>query len=129
MFKKEVIATKAAPKAVGPYSQAIKVENLLFISGQLPLNPQTGNISGDSIETQTRQSIENIKSILSHVGASLSNVVKTTVFLKDIKHFSDMNQIYQEYFHIDAPARSCFEVSNLPKDALVEIESIAIIEQ
>ena len=127
MLVKEVISTEAAPKAVGPYSQAIKVANFLFISGQLPLDPQTGNIIGDDIETQTRQSIENIRSILSSVGASLSDVVKTTVFLKDIGDYSQMNQTYQEYFDRDAPARSCFEVSRLPRNALLEIESIAVI--
>lgn len=129
MLVKEVITSKAAPKAVGPYSQAIKAGDFLFLSGQLPLDPQTGNIIGDDIETQTRQSIENIRSILSSIGASLSDVIKTTVFLKDIGHFPQMNQIYQEYFNTDAPARSCCEVSRLPKDALIEIESIAIITE
>ena len=129
MLVKEVITSEAAPKAVGPYSQAIKAGNFLFLSGQLPLDPQTGNIAGDDIETQTRQSIENMRSILSATGASLSDVIKTTVLLKDIGHFSQMNQTYQEYFHTGAPARSCFEVSRLPKDALIEIESIAIIKE
>lgn len=129
MLVKEVITSKTAPKAVGPYSQAVKAGNFLFLSGQLPLDPQTGNIIGDDIETQTRQSIENIKAILSAIGVSLADVIKTTVLLKDIGHFSQMNQIYQEYFNMDAPARSCFEVSRLPKDALVEIESIAIIKE
>jgi len=126
---KEVITSEAAPKAVGPYSQAIKTGNFLFLSGQLPLDPQTGNVIGDDIETQTRQSIENIRSILSSIGASLSDVIKTTVLLKDIGHFSQMNQTYQEYFNTDAPARSCFEVLRLPKDALIEIESIAITKE
>ncbi len=129
MLVKEVITSEAAPKAVGPYSQAIKTGNFLFLSGQLPLDPQTGNITGDDIETQTRQTIENIRSILSAIGASLSDVIKTTVLLKDMGHFSQMNQTYQEYFNTDAPARSCFEVSRLPKDALIEIESIAIIKE
>jgi 2-iminobutanoate/2-iminopropanoate deaminase len=129
MLVKEVITSEAAPKAVGPYSQAIKTGSFLFLSGQLPLDPQTGNITGDDIETQTRQTIENIRSILSSIGASLSDVIKTTVLLKDIGHFSQMNQTYQEYFNTDAPARSCFEVSRLPKDALIEIESIAIIKE
>ncbi len=125
MFKK-VIAAAGAPKAIGPYSQAVKAGRFLFLSGQLPLDPETGNISGDGIEVQTRQALENIKSILAAAGASLSDVVKTTVFLKDIGHFPEMNQIYQQYFSTDAPARSCVEVSRLPKDVLVEIESIAI---
>jgi 2-iminobutanoate/2-iminopropanoate deaminase len=127
MLSKEIISTEAAPKAVGPYSQAIKVGSFLFLSGQLPLHPQTGNVIGDNIESQTRQSIENIRSILSSLGSFLTDVVKTTVFLKDMGHFSQMNQIYQEYFDKDAPARSCFEVSRLPKDVLIEIESIAIV--
>ena len=125
MFKK-VIAAAGAPKAIGPYSQAVKAGRFLFLSGQLPLDPETGNISGDGIKTQTRQAIENIKSILASAGASLSDVVKTTVFLKDIGHFPEMNQVYQQYFATDAPARSCVEVSRLPKDVLIEIESIAI---
>jgi len=129
MLVKEVITCEVAPKAVGPYSQAIRAGNFLFLSGQLPLDPQTGNITGDDIETQTRQSIENIRSILSSIGASLSDVIKTTVFLKDIGHFSQMNQTYQEYFNTDAPARSCLEVSRLPKEALIEIEAIAIIKE
>ena len=129
MLVKEVITSKTAPKAVGPYSQAVKAGNFLFLSGQLPLDPQTGNIIGDDIETQTRQSIENIRSVLSAIGVSLADVIKTTVLLKDIGHFSQMNQIYQEYFNTDAPARSCFEVSRLHKDSLVEIESIAIIKE
>jgi 2-iminobutanoate/2-iminopropanoate deaminase len=125
VFKK-VIAAAGAPKAIGPYSQAVKAGRFLFLSGQLPLDPETGNISGDGIGTQTRQAIENIKSILAAAGASLSDVVKTTVFLKDIGHFPEMNQVYQQYFAAGAPARSCVEVSRLPKDALIEIESIAI---
>jgi 2-iminobutanoate/2-iminopropanoate deaminase len=127
MLVKEVISTETAPKAVGPYSQAIKVGDFLFLSGQLPLDARTGTIVGDDVQTQTRQSIENIRSILSSTGASLADVVKTTVFLKDMRHFEQMNQVYQEYFDRDAPARSCFEVSRLPKDALTEIESIAMI--
>ena len=123
---KKVIAAAGAPKAIGPYSQAVKAGRFLFISGQLPLDPETGNTSGDEIEAQTRQVIENIKSILAAAGASLSDVVKTTVFLKDIGHFPEMNQVYRQYFAADAPARSCIEVSRLPKDVLIEIESIAI---
>jgi len=129
MSVKEVITSRAAPKAVGPYSQAIKAGNILFLSGQLPLDPQTGNIVPGNIEAQTRQSIENIKSILASASTSLSNVVKTTVFLENIEHFPEMNLVYQEYFNVDAPARSTVEVSRLPKDALIEIEAIAIIKE
>lgn len=128
MTDKKVISTDKAPPAVGPYSQAIRAGSFLFLSGQLPLDPESGIIVGDNIETQTKQVINNIKSILSATGLSLSNIVKTTVFLKDIQHFSVMNNIYKEYFHEDAPARSCFEVANLPLNALIEIESIAVTE-
>ncbi|MFC1988911.1 RidA family protein [Chloroflexota bacterium] len=128
MKDKKVVSTGNAPPAVGPYSQAIRAGGFLFLSGQLPLDPESGIIAGDDIEAQTKQAIENIKSILSAVGLSLSDIVKITVFLKDISHFSLMNNIYKEYFYEDAPARSCFEVSNLPMNALIEIESIAIAE-
>jgi len=123
---KKVVSSDAAPSAVGPYSQAIRVGNFLFLSGQLPLDPGTGEINGDDIKTQKKQAINNVQAILSEEGLSLFNVVKTTVFLKDIRHFSRMNEVYKEFFIQDAPARSCFEVANLPLNALVEIESIAV---
>jgi 2-iminobutanoate/2-iminopropanoate deaminase len=124
---KEVIRTNRAPKAVGPYSQAIKYENMLFISGQIPINPVTGEITGD-IKVQTRQALENIKSILLAAGASPDEVVKTTVFLKNIDDFNSMNEIYSQYFTNGAPARSTIEVSRIPRGALVEIEAIAAIK-
>ncbi|MBI2836522.1 MAG: RidA family protein [Chloroflexi bacterium] len=124
---RQIISSDAAPKAVGPYSQAIRAGNFLFVSGQLALDPKTGNMVEDSIEAQTRQSIENIKAILSTVGASLADVVKTTVFLKDMGHFAAMNAVYQQYFGSGAPARSTVEVARLPRDGLVEIEAVAII--
>jgi 2-iminobutanoate/2-iminopropanoate deaminase len=122
---KELIRTDKAPGAVGPYSQGVKARNLLFISGQLPINPVTGEIKGD-IKAQTRQTLENIMAILSSTGASMEAIVKTTVFLKDLSDFSLMNEAYREYFATDPPARSCVEVSRIPRDALIEIESIAI---
>lgn len=125
---KEVISTETAPKAIGPYSQAIRVGSYLFLSGQLPIDPNTGAITGDDINSQTRQVLENIKSILTCVRSSMKDIVKTTIFLKDINDFSSVNEVYQEYFDIDAPARSCVEVSRIPKDALVEIESIAVVK-
>ncbi|MFC1991457.1 RidA family protein [Chloroflexota bacterium] len=128
MPTKKVVSSDAAPPAVGPYSQAIRAGSFLFLSGQLPLDPESGKITGDDIETQTKQAINNMQAILSATGLSLSNVVKTTVFLKDIQDFSRMNTVYKEYFNQDAPARSCFEVANLPMNALVEIESIAVSE-
>ena len=128
MTSKKIISTDAAPKAIGPYSQAVRAGSLLFISGQLPSDPKTGNIVGSDIKIQTKQSIENIKGILVAAGVSLANVVKTTVFLKSMDNFGEMNQVYQQYFTGDAPARSTVEVARLPKDALVEIESVAIID-
>ena len=126
MPAKKVISTEAAPGAVGPYSQAIQAGGFVFVSGQMPLDPQSGCIVSGGIEAQTRQSLENVKAILSSNGVPLADVVKTTVFLKDMRHFAAMNQVYQQYFSSGAPARSCIEVANLPKYALVEIESIAI---
>lgn len=126
-MEKEVISTQNAPAAIGPYSQAIRAGNLLFISGQLPVNPANGEISGD-IEVQTVQSLDNINSILLSIGASLNNVVKTTVFLKNLDDFTAMNRVYEKYFTLDAPARSCVEVSKIPKGAIVEIEAIAVVK-
>ena len=124
---KEVISTKNAPGAIGAYSQAVKKDKFIFVSGQLPVNPQTGEFSGD-IKEQTIQSLNNVKEILEAAGASLEDVVKTTVFLKDLSNFSVVNKIYGEFFTESYPARSCVEVSKLPKDAGVEIEVIAILE-
>ncbi len=128
MSNKKVISTKAAPAAMGPYSQAIRAGKFLYLSGQLGVDPDTGDMMGDDLETQTRQSVKNIGSILSSVGLSFADVIKTIVFLSDMQNFSRMNKVYQEYFNIDPPARSCIEVSRLPKNALIEIESVAIIE-
>nr|WP_304217072.1 RidA family protein [Fredinandcohnia onubensis] len=124
---KEPISTKNAPGAIGPYSQAIKKKNYLFVSGQLPVNPQTGEMPENIIE-QTRQSLKNVKEIVEAAGASLEDVVKTTVFLTDLSNFTDVNGVYGEFFTENFPARSCVEVSKLPKDAGVEIEVIAILE-
>ncbi len=125
---KKVIATDAAPKAVGPYSQAVQAGNFLFLSGQLALNPRNGEMVGSDISTQTKQVIENIKGVLGAAGASLSDVVKTTVFLQSMDDFARMNEIYKQYFGDAAPARSTVEVARLPKNALVEIESIAVVK-
>jgi 2-iminobutanoate/2-iminopropanoate deaminase len=125
---KKVIATDAAPKAVGPYSQAIQTGNFVFLSGQLALNPQNGEMVGSDISTQTKQVIENIKGVLGAAGASLVDVVKTTVFLQNMNDFARMNEVYQQYFGDSAPARSTVEVAKLPKNGLVEIESIAVVK-
>jgi 2-iminobutanoate/2-iminopropanoate deaminase len=127
-MSKEVIFTDKAPKAIGPYSQAIKFGNILFISGQVPVNPATGELTGD-IKVQTRQVLENIKSILAAAGASASDVVKTTVFLQNLDDFAAMNEIYGAYFPKEAPARSTVEVARIPRGALIEIEAIAFINK
>lgn len=124
---KQIISTNNAPGAIGPYSQAIKKGNLIFVSGQLPVNPQTGEMPED-IREQTKQSLNNVKEIVEVAGASLEDVVKTTVFLKDLTNFSVVNEVYGEFFTENYPARCCVEVSKLPKDAGVEIEVIAIVE-
>jgi len=125
-MSKEVIFTEKAPKAIGLYSQAVKSGNMLFISGQVPVNPITGELTGD-IKAQTRQVLENIKSILVAAGASATDIVKTTVFLKNLDDFNAMNEVYREYFPNDAPARSTIEISRIPRGSLVEIEAIAVI--
>ncbi len=124
-MKKELNSTKA-PGAIGPYSQAIQTGNLIFVSGQLPINAETGEMPSD-IKEQTRQSIANIKAILAEAGATLDNVVKSTVFLADMSLFGPMNEVYGEEFHKTFPARCAFAVKELPKQALVEIEVIAAV--
>ncbi|ABW19283.1 RidA family protein [Alkaliphilus oremlandii] len=121
----EVVNTKKSPAAIGPYSQAIKTGDLLFISGQLPMDPETMSIISGSVKDQTVKAIENLKAILEEAGLTLNNVVKTTVFIKDMNDFADINEIYASYFVENKPARACVEVARLPKDARVEIEAIA----
>jgi len=118
------INTENAPKAIGPYSQAIEVETLIITSGQLPINPKSGKIETNNISDQTKQSLENVKAILEVKGKSMSDIIKTTVFLSDIKEFAEMNEVYNKYFSDPYPARSCFQVAALPMDAKVEIEVI-----
>lgn len=125
LSKKTVIETSEAPVAIGPYSQAIKFNNLIFISGQLPIDKE-GKIK-KSVQEQTLQSIRNIEAILKRVGLNLSNVLKTTVFLNDINNFNEMNKVYEKLFVAPFPARSCIEVARLPKDAKIEIEVIAAL--
>lgn len=124
---KQEIATNKAPGAIGPYSQAVKSGNHLFISGQLPINPSTGEMP-EGIKEQTRQSIANLKAILEEAGGSLDNVVKTTCLLADMSLFGPMNEVYAEEFRAVFPARAAFAVKELPKQALVEIEAIAILD-
>ena len=125
---KQVISTHQAPAAIGPYSQAIRVGNLLYTSGQIPINPATGNFVDGSIKEQTRQSLTNIKAILEEAGLTMAHVVKTTVFMADMNDFADMNAVYAEFFSEPYPARSAVAVKTLPKGALVEIEVVAAIE-
>ena len=125
---KKVINTANAPAAIGPYSQAVKANGFIFVSGQLPVNPETGNFAGTTIEIQTKQSLDNLKAILEVGNSALEKVLKTTVFLKDMNDFSAMNTIYSQYFSENFPARICVEVARLPKDALVEVEAIALVE-
>ena len=121
----QIIHTEKAPAAIGPYSQAVKAGNLLFVSGQIPIDPATGIFAGEDITTQTRQSLTNVQAILEKAGYSLSDVVKATVLLADMADFAAMNTVYAEFFTSNCPARAAFAVRELPKGALVEIEVIA----
>ena len=123
---KKVIASEKAPKAIGPYSAAIRSINLVFTSGQLGLDPHSGNLVMGGIEAETRQALTNLRHVLEAAGSSLSSVLKTTVFMKDMADFSKMNAVYAEFFSEDPPARSAFQVAALPKGGCVEIEAIAI---
>lgn len=120
------IHTPKAPAAIGPYSQAVQTGNIVFVSGQIPIDPATGEFAGNDITTQTNQSLTNVKNILAEAGYTLNDVVKTTVLLADIADFAAMNAVYAEYFAENKPARAAFAVKDLPKGALVEIEAIAV---
>jgi len=122
----EIISTPKAPAAIGPYSQAVQAGNLLFISGQLPINPATGSMAGADVKTQTQQSLNNLEAILVAAKMNLDNVVKVSVYLADMNDFNAMNEVYSTFFTGNYPARVAVEVARLPKDALVEIEAIAI---
>ncbi len=123
----KVISTQKAPSAIGPYSQAIQVGNLVYTSGQIPIDPATGMIVEGGIQAQARQSLLNVKAILEEAGLTMGNVVKTTVFMADMNDFADMNAVYAEFFAEPFPARSAVAVKTLPKGALVEIEVVAEI--
>ena len=122
----ETIATENAPKALGPYSQALKAGGFIYCSGQIQINPATNTVEATTIEDQTRQAITNLRNVLEKAGSSLANVVKTTVFIKDMNDFAALNAVYAELFGDTKPARSCVEVARLPKDVKVEIECIAV---
>ena len=121
----DVVSTPAAPKALGPYSQALVAGGFVFCSGQIPIDPATNSISAATVEEQTRQSIKNLSAVLEAAGSSLSKVVKTTVFIKDMNDFAAVNGVYAEMFGDTKPARSCVKVARLPKDVKIEIECIA----
>ena len=125
-MKKNIIATANAPAAIGPYSQAIDCGSFIVTSGQIPIDPATGEFAGQDIKTQTRQSLTNISNILAAAGASMADVVKTTVLLNDIADFAAMNEVYAEFFTEPYPARAAFQAAGIPKGALVEIECVAV---
>ena len=122
---KETVSTKEAPAAIGPYSQAIKVGNLLFLAGQISIDPKSGQFNAGSIEEQTKLTMDNLKAVLAAAGMSMDNVVSTSVFLKDLNDFAKMNAAYATYFKDNPPARATVQVARLPRDALVEISAIA----
>jgi 2-iminobutanoate/2-iminopropanoate deaminase len=128
MSKRKVISTSQAPAAIGPYSQAVKAGNFLFASGQLGLDPATGNLQ-EGIEAQTRQALANIQAVLAAAGTGAENVVKTTIFLADMAHFATVNNLYAQVFGAEPPARSTVQVAALPKGGLVEIEIVALLDE
>ena len=128
-MEKIVVSTKKAPAAIGPYSQAIKFGKFVFTSGQIPLNPETGELVNSDVKSAAKQSLENLKEVLETAGTNFENVVKTTVFLKDMNDFAAVNEVYGQYFVEKMPARSAVQVGKLPKDALVEIEAVAVITE
>ena len=126
-MEKKIIATDKAPAAIGPYSQAIEAGGFVFASGQIPVDPATGNIP-DGIEAQAKQALTNVKNLMEASGLSMDNIVKTSVFIKDMNDFASINEVYSEFFTENFPARSCVEVARLPKDVLVEIEAVALLK-
>ena len=125
---KTIICTPKAPAAIGPYSQAVLVNGMLFTSGVIPIDPETNTLVEGGVTVQARQAIGNLKNLIEASGSSMDKVVKTTVFIKDMNDFGKINDIYKDFFTSDFPARSCVEVARLPKDVLIEIEAIAIVE-
>ena len=124
--KKQVISVPNAPKAIGPYSQAIQVDNMLYLAGQLGIDPATGKFAGEDFESQARQALTNLKAVIEHAGFSLEDVVQCQVFVTDLENYKGFNKIYQEFFKKDFPARAVLEVSRIPADGLIEIMMVAI---
>lgn len=125
---KQIIKTDKAPAAIGPYSQAVRVDNWLFLSGQIPINPATSQLVENNIVKQTEQVLNNIKAVLESAGGTMDSIVKTNVYLKDLNDFTAMNEVYARYFTNDFPARATVQAAKLPKDVLVEIDAIAILK-
>lgn len=125
---KQIVSTATAPSAIGPYSQAVKANGFIFVSGQLPLDPETGKFVSMEVSAQTERAILNLEAVLAAAGSDLDRVVKTTVFLKNMYDFNAMNEVYSRFFKSECPARAAVEVARLPKDALVEIECIALAD-
>ena len=126
-MKKEIIKTDLAPAAIGPYSQATQFGDLLFVSGQIPIDPETGLVVEGGVEQQVKQVLNNLEAILKEAGSSLEQVLKTTVYICNMDDFPQVNNAYQDFFQTNPPARACVEVSRLPKDVIVEIEAIATV--
>lgn len=125
----KIINTKKAPGAIGPYVQALVAGDFLYVSGQLPVNPENGEIDGTDIKSQTRRSLSNLKNIIEEAGSSMDKVVRCTVFLKDLTMFNDMNEVYADSFGGWKPTRSCYQVAKLPRDVLVEIDAIVYLKK
>lgn len=125
-MEKTILSSKNAPAAIGPYSQAVKAGDTVYVSGQLPVNPQTGVFAGADIASQTRQSLTNIREILAEAGMTMADITKTTVYLADLADFGAMNEVYSEFFEEPYPARAAFQVAALPKAARIEIECVAV---
>lgn len=125
---REAVVSKNAPKAIGPYAQAVRVDYLIYTSGQIPIHPETNRIVEGGIEEQTRRVLDNLKLLLEDAGTSMNAMVKTTIFLANMDDFAKVNEIYASYFHSDPPARSCVQVAGLPRGALIEVEGIAMIK-
>lgn len=126
-MQKEIIYTQKAPAAIGPYSQAVKLGNMVYTSGMIPVVPETGEVASGDAAAQTEQVLKNLSEVLAAAGTSFDNVIKTTVFIKNMGDFAPINEVYKKYFTVNFPSRSCVEVARLPKDVLVEIECIAVI--
>ena len=127
-MSREIISTDQAPAAIGPYSQAVKTNGLVFVSGQLPINPATGELVSGDIRAETRQTMTNVGAILSAAGSAFDRIIKTTLFISDMEQFAVINEVYAEFFAGNPPARACVEVARLPKDARVEVEAVAVAD-